>query len=42
MPDNNHGDQEGILEEDYSNLKNFLNQIRGKNQMLLSKESYAS
>lgn len=26
-------------EDDYSNLKNFLNQIRGKNQMLLSKES---
>lgn len=28
------------VEDDYSNLKNFLNQIRGKNQMLLSKDTY--
>ena len=29
-------------EDDYSNLKNFLHRIRGKNQMLLSKESHPS
>ena len=39
-PEGNNHDQSG--EEDYSNLKHFLKQIRGKNQMLLSKESYTS
>jgi hypothetical protein len=41
----NMGNPEGAGEggrEDYSNLKHFLKQIRGKNQMLLSKESYTS